>query len=104
MSSMVSLARRLSLRKNVPTRGHLEAYASRVTLSAKSPVPVFPDRQIARSCEADYLLALRRRMASRDHGPGPAQRRYAEVTICAQSERISCSTAHAPTFGGEGGR
>ena len=48
-------------------------------------------------------FALRRRTASRDHGPGPAHRRYAEVMNCAQSERISCSTAHAPTFGGEGG-
>src|SRR5262249_44295860 len=42
--------------------------------------------------------------ASSDHLPGPFTKRNMTVSICAYSDRISCSTAQSPTCGGDGGR
>ncbi len=53
---------------------------------------------------AGWLVLNRRSStASSDHLPGPFTSRKMVVMICAWSERISCSTAHGPIFGGDGG-
>src|SRR5438067_3646130 len=50
-----------------------------------------------------FDVRSRARTASSDHFPGPLIRRKSTTMICAYSERISCSTAHTPIFGGAGG-
>src|SRR6185369_16826899 len=41
--------------------------------------------------------------ASIDHAPGPTTSRNAQLKSCANSDRISCNTAHKPICGGTGG-